>query len=103
MAAFSLWLDLAIDVNGHFLENERGDLSFSSAVLISVSRKVGRVLTSDDVHVVSLADKFTVQFSNFLKLPLECKTKQFNGPGNYQELRETAPWPESHPGHIGGR
>ena len=26
MAAFSLWLDLAIEVNRHFLENERGDL-----------------------------------------------------------------------------
>ena len=28
MAAFSLWLDLAIEVNRHFLENERDDLSF---------------------------------------------------------------------------
>ena len=33
MAAFSLWLDLAIEVNRHFLENERGDLSFFSVVL----------------------------------------------------------------------
>ena len=27
------WLDLAIEVNRHFLENERGDLSFFSVVL----------------------------------------------------------------------
>ena len=33
MAAFSLWLDLAIEVHRHFLENERGDLSFFSVVL----------------------------------------------------------------------
>ena len=58
---------------------------------IKVSRKVGRVLTSDEVHFVSLADNFTVQFSNLLKLPLEWKTKQLNGPGNYRELRETGP------------
>ena len=59
---------------------------------IKVSRKVGRVLTSDEVHFVSLADNFTVQFSNLLKLPLEWKTKQLNRPGNYRELRETGPW-----------
>ena len=58
---------------------------------IKVSRKVGRVLTSDEVHFVSLADNLTVQFSNLLKLPLEWKTKQLNGPGNYPELRETGP------------
>jgi len=33
MAAFSLRLDLAKQVNRHFLENERGDLSFFSVVL----------------------------------------------------------------------
>ena len=33
MAAFSLLLDLAKEVNHHFLENERGDLSFFSVVL----------------------------------------------------------------------
>ena len=33
MAAFSLWLDLATEINRHFLENERGDLSFFSVVL----------------------------------------------------------------------
>jgi len=33
MAAFSLRLDLAKEVNRHFLENERGDLSFFSVVL----------------------------------------------------------------------
>ena len=58
---------------------------------IKVSRKVGCVLTSDEVHFVSLADNFTVQLSNVLKLPLEWKTKQLNGPGNYRVLRETGP------------
>ena len=29
----ALWLGLAIEVNRHFLENERGDLSFFSVVL----------------------------------------------------------------------
>jgi len=33
MAAFSLRLDLAKEVNRRFLENERGDLSFFSVVL----------------------------------------------------------------------
>ena len=59
---------------------------------IEVSRKVERVLTSDEVHLVFLADNFTLQFSNLLKLPLEWKTKQLNGPGNYRELQETGPW-----------
>ena len=58
---------------------------------IKVSRKVGRVLISDEVLFVSSADNFTVQFSNLLKLPLEWETKQLNGSGNYRELRETGP------------
>ena len=67
---------------GPFLERPGNLPGPESDFDIKVSRKVGRVLTSDGVHVVFLADKFTVQFSNFLKLPLECKTKQLNGPGN---------------------
>ena len=59
---------------------------------IKASRKVGGVLTSDEVHFVSLADSFAVQVSNVLKLPLEWKGKQLNGPGNYRELRETGHW-----------
>ena len=58
---------------------------------IKVSRKVGRVLTSDEVQFISLANNFTVQFLNLLKLPLEWKTQQLNGPGNYREIRETGP------------
>ena len=49
-------------------------------------------MTSNKVNFVSLADTFSVQFSNILKLPsgmAEWKTKQFNGPGNYRELKET--------------
>ena len=33
MVAFSLWLDLAIEANRHFLANEYGDLSFFSVAL----------------------------------------------------------------------
>ena len=33
MAGFSLRLDLAIELNRHFLENECGDLSFFCVVL----------------------------------------------------------------------
>ena len=58
-------------------------------------------MASNEVHFVSLADNFTAQFSNLLKLPLEWKTKQLNGPGNYRELRETGPWwkEEERPGN----
>ena len=63
---------------------------------IKVSRKVECVLTSDEVYFVSLADNFTVQFSNLLKLSLEWKTKQLNRTGNYWELRETGPRGSAH-------
>ena len=39
MAAFSLWMDLAIEVNRHFLENERGDLSFLTHSLRSKAKQ----------------------------------------------------------------
>ena len=42
---------------------------------IEVSRKVECVLTSNEVHLVSLADNFTVQFSNLLKLLSRMKNK----------------------------
>ena len=42
---------------------------------IKISRKVGRVLTSNEVHFVSPADTFTVQFSNLLKLPSGMENK----------------------------
>ena len=58
---------------------------------IKVSRNVECVLTSIDVHFVSLADCFTVQFSNLLRLHLKQKTKQLTGSGNKRELRETGP------------
>ena len=46
MAAFSLRLDLAIEVNRHFLENEYGDLSLSYFFVkkIPLSRRVGYVM-----------------------------------------------------------
>ena len=42
---------------------------------IKVLRKVGRVLTSNKVHFVSLANNFTIQFSNLLKLPSGMENK----------------------------
>ena len=56
---------------GPFLEAPGNFTGPGSDFDIKLSRKVGRVLTSDEVHFVSLADFFTVQFSNLLKLPLE--------------------------------
>ena len=67
---------------GPFLEAPGKLTGPESEFEIKVSRKVGRVLTFDEVHFVSLADNFTVHFSNLLKLPLEWKRKRLNGPGN---------------------
>ena len=53
---------------GPFLDrpgNLTGPISYFE---IKVSRRVGCVLTSNEVQFVSLADNFTVQFSNLLKL-----------------------------------
>ena len=74
---------------GPFLERPGNLTGPESDFDMKVSRKVGRVLASIEVHFVSPADNFKAQFSNLLKLSLEWKTKQLNGPGNYRELRET--------------
>ena len=42
---------------------------------IKVSRNLERVLTSDEVHFVYLADKFTVKFPNLSKLPSGVENK----------------------------
>ena len=59
-----------------FLESPGNLTGPKSHFEIKVFRKVGCVLTSNEVHFVSLADNFTVQFSNLLKLPsgMESKT-----------------------------
>ena len=54
---------------GPFLERPGNLTGPKSHFEIKFSRKVGCVLTSNEVHFVSLADNFTVQFSNLLKLP----------------------------------
>ena len=77
---------------GPFLERPGNLTGPESDFDIKVSRKVRRVLASIEVHFVSPADNLTAQFSNLLKLSLEWKTKQLNGPGNYRELRETGRW-----------
>ena len=53
---------------GPFLErpgNLTGPISYFE---IKFSRRLGCVLTSNEVQFVSLADNFTAQFSNLLKL-----------------------------------
>ena len=60
---------------GPFLErpgNLTGPISYFA---IKVSRNVGRVLTSNEVKFFSLADIFTVQLSNLLKLPSGMENK----------------------------
>ena len=57
MAAFSLRLDLAKEVNCHFLENECGDLSFFSVVLnwvvnFSTYNKYGPILSVGQKTIV---------------------------------------------------
>ena len=61
---------------GPFLEIPGNSTSPKSYFEIKVSRKVKCVLTSNEVHFVSLAVNFTVQFSNLLKISsgLENKT-----------------------------
>ena len=54
---------------GPFLEAPSNWTGPESYFEIKVSRKVGCVLTSNEVYLVSLANKFTVQFSKLLKLP----------------------------------
>ena len=60
---------------GPFLERPGNLTGPKSYFEIKISRKVGRVLTSNEVNFVSLADTFTVQFSNLLKLPRGMKNK----------------------------
>ena len=64
---------------GPFVERPGNLTGPKSYFEIKVWRKVGRVLTSNEVHFVSLADNFTVPFSKLLKLPslMEKKTHEF--------------------------
>ena len=58
-----------------FLERPGNLTGPKSYFEIKFSRKVECVLTSNEVHFVSLADNFTVQFSNLLKLLSRMKNK----------------------------
>ena len=60
---------------GPFLERPGNLTGPKSYFEIKFSRKVECVLTSNEVHFVSLADNFTVQFSNLLKLLSRMKNK----------------------------
>ena len=64
-----------LEPRGLFLERP-GKLSGPKSYFeIKFSSKVGCVLTSNEIHFVSLAENFTVQFSNLLKLLSKMKTK----------------------------
>ena len=71
---------LSFLIRGQFLETPGNLTGPKSYFEIKFSRKVWCVPTSNEVHFVSLANNF------------EWKTKQLNGPGNYQEPRETGLW-----------
>ena len=58
-----------------FLESPDNLTGPKSYFEIKVSRTVGCGLTSNEVHFVSLADNFTVQFSKLLKLPSGMENK----------------------------
>ena len=61
---------------GPFLERPVNFTGPKSYFEVKVSRKVGCVLTSNEVHFVSaLADNLTVQFSTLLKLPSGIENK----------------------------
>ena len=60
---------------GLFLESPVNLTGPKSYFEIQFSRKVGCVLTSNEVHFVSLADNFTVPFSNLLNLLSRMKNK----------------------------
>ena len=63
------------DCWGPFLERPGNLTGPESDFDIKVSGKVGRVLTSYEVHFVSLADNFTAPFSKLLKLPFLIENK----------------------------
>ena len=71
----SIWFSGATRAWGPFLEAPGNLTGPKSYFKIKVSRKVGCVLTSNEVHFVSLADGFTVQFLNLLKLPSGMENK----------------------------
>ena len=61
---------------GPFLERPGNLTGPKSYFEIKVLRKEECVLTSNEVHFVSLADNFTVQFLNLLKLPSGMENKR---------------------------
>ena len=63
------------DFWGPFLERPGNLTGPKSYFEIKVSRKVRRILTYNEVHFVCLADNFTVQLSNLLKLPSGMENK----------------------------
>ena len=70
-----------LGTRGPFLESPGNLTGPKSCFEIKISRNVGCVLASNEVHFDSLTDNFTVPFLKLLKLRSLWKTKQLNGPG----------------------
>ena len=66
---------LRVMTRGLFLDSPGNFTGPKSYFEIKVSRKVGRVLTTNESHFVSLANNFTVPFSKLLKLPSLTESK----------------------------
>ena len=64
-----------VETRGPFLESPGNLTGPKSYFEIKVSRTVGCVLTSNEVHFVFLADNFTAPSSKLLKLPSLIKNK----------------------------
>ena len=77
---------------GPFLERPSKLTGPVSSFDSEVSRKVGCVLTSNEVHFVSLAENFTVQFSKVLSLPSGTENKNtLTGPVMTGSFEKRAP------------
>ena len=73
--AGNLWRSDFFRIRGSFLERPVNLTGPKSYFENKFSRKVGCVLTSNEAHFVSLADNFTAQFLNLLKLLSRMKNK----------------------------
>ena len=89
-------MDFISDLSRGLLLERPGNLTGPKSYFESkVSRKGGRVMTSNEVNFVSLADTFTVQFLNLLKLPSGISGKQnsLTGPVITGSFEKRAPGP----------
>ena len=70
----TIWCS-AIGARGPFLESPCNLTGQKSYFEIKFARKVGCILTSNEVNFISLANNFTVKFSKLLKIPSRMEKK----------------------------